>query len=82
MSENIKSKMSSIDWQDYSEVIELYESNLIYFDNFGNLTNKDSLLDILGPWPWYILSCELFALGMGYLFLLPIRQKKITNYYD
>jgi hypothetical integral membrane protein (TIGR02206 family) len=30
-----------------------------------------SLMDVLGPWPWYILSLELIALGMCLLLYLP-----------
>lgn len=30
-----------------------------------------SLLDLLGPWPWYILSCELVGTGLFLLLYLP-----------
>lgn len=32
-----------------------------------------SLLDLLGPWPWYVLAGELVALGLLFLLSLPFR---------
>lgn len=33
-----------------------------------------SLLDLLGPWPWYILSLEAVGLGLFLLLYLPFRH--------
>ena len=33
-----------------------------------------SALDLLGPWPWYILACEPVALGCFLLLWLPFRK--------
>ena len=33
-----------------------------------------SALDLLGPWPWYILACEPFALACFLLLWLPFRK--------
>jgi hypothetical integral membrane protein (TIGR02206 family) len=33
-----------------------------------------SLLDVLGPWPWYILVGEFVAVGLFLLLYLPFRQ--------
>jgi hypothetical integral membrane protein (TIGR02206 family) len=36
-----------------------------------------SLLDLLGPWPWYILVTEGVALGLFLLLYLPFRQERM-----
>jgi hypothetical integral membrane protein (TIGR02206 family) len=37
-----------------------------------------SALDILGPWPWYIVSCEAVGLGLFLLLYLPFRPGRTT----
>lgn len=36
-----------------------------------------SLLDVFGPWPWYILACEAAGLVLFTLLYLPFRRKPI-----
>ncbi len=33
-----------------------------------------SLLDVMGPWPWYIVSCEVVGFGLFLLLYFPFRQ--------
>ena len=33
-----------------------------------------SLLDAMGPWPWYIVSCEAVGVGLFLLLYFPFRQ--------
>ena len=47
MRQSVKEKMNAINWQDNDEVIEFYESSPIYFDNYSELTNEESLLEML-----------------------------------
>jgi hypothetical integral membrane protein (TIGR02206 family) len=35
-----------------------------------------SLLDYMGPWPWYILSAALLALSLFALLDLPFRSRR------
>ena len=53
--------------------------NAIMGWNYGYLCHKPyapSLLDLLGPWPWYLLAIELLALVTFLILYLPWRLKK------
>jgi len=50
--------------------------DLIFHWDYGYLCQKPlrpSLLDYLGPWPWYLLSLEVLGLALFYILLLPWR---------
>jgi hypothetical integral membrane protein (TIGR02206 family) len=56
--------------------------NLAFGLNFGYLCHPPagrSPLDFLGPWPWYLLSLEVLALGLFVLLDLPWRRQRAVS---
>jgi hypothetical integral membrane protein (TIGR02206 family) len=56
-------------------VIFILVVNLLIGSNYVYLLSKPptaSLLDFLGPWPWYLLVCEVLALLMFFVVYFPV----------
>jgi hypothetical integral membrane protein (TIGR02206 family) len=61
--------------------VNAYAAAVLAFDlalgtNYMYLREKPAsgtLLDLLGPWPWYVLAGDLVALGLLWLLQLPFR---------
>jgi hypothetical integral membrane protein (TIGR02206 family) len=56
--------------------------NVLLGTNFGFLAHppiNPSLIDHLGPWPWYIVSFEIIGLALFFLLTLPFIRKNRTT---
>ena len=65
-------------------ILFLYFFNILFDANYMMLIRKPetvTLLDYLGPWPWYIFTGEALAIAVSYISLLPfwIFRKEGTN---
>lgn len=56
--------------------------NVVFHTNYMFLMSKPSqpsILDYFGPWPIYILTGEIFAIGIYLLLALPFEWKRIAS---
>ena len=53
--------------------------NTLLGTNFGFASHpphNPSLIDHLGPWPWYLVSMQAIALALFFLLALPFRRRE------
>jgi hypothetical integral membrane protein (TIGR02206 family) len=63
-------------------VIFIVIVNLLLGSNYVYVLHKPptaSLLDYLGPWPWYLLVCEILCLVLFFLAYLPVKVLAKTS---
>jgi hypothetical integral membrane protein (TIGR02206 family) len=56
--------------------------NTLFDTNYGYLQHKPlnpSLMDELGPWPWYIIAMEFLALAFFAIFALPFGRSMLAR---
>lgn len=74
-------------WRAFAMVL-IYAAAVGTFDrlsgaNYMYLMRKPaagSLLDVMGPWPWYLLSGAAAALVLFWLLWLPVRQRRQSEF--
>lgn len=62
--------------------VTIYGVNLLLQTNFGFVIEKPqgaSLLDVLGPWPWYIIWTLSIAAVIFYILSLPFKSSHQVN---
>lgn len=72
-----KGPLTAFLWADVYLVFA-FVVNLALKSNFGFVMHppeNPSLIDKLGPWPWYLLSFQVIALGIFKVLNLPFRKK-------
>lgn len=65
--------------------VPVYVINLLTGGNYMFLNHKPhsaSLIDLLGPWPVYLIGLELAAMGMFFLLYLPFAVQKLWSGRD
>lgn len=71
-----QSPLEAIGWA-FGYLLMVLGINPLLHTNFGfvsRLPDNPSLLDHLGPWPWYVGWSMLIALGVFFLLALPFRR--------
>ncbi len=61
-------------------MVIVYIINLLLGSNYLYLMHKPetaSLLDVMGPWPWYILALEAMGFALFFIFYLPFFIKDL-----
>ena len=61
-------------WWGNAYLVSIHRLNLILGSNYSYTMHKPaggSILDFFGPWPLYLLTGQLLALGLFWLFYLP-----------
>lgn len=56
--------------------------NAVFQTNYMFLCRKPaaaSLLDVMGPWPWYVVAGDVLAVGLFLLLALPFRRGAVTE---
>jgi len=62
--------------------IPVFILNLLIGSNYlfiNRPPDTPSLIDVLGPWPWYLLSLEALAIGIFLILYLPFAIKDWRN---
>lgn len=47
MTENINTELSNVDWENHDSIIEFYERNNLYFNNYDKFTNQDTIIELI-----------------------------------
>ena len=71
-----KGPLGALGWA-IAYVLLVLAVNRVLGTNFGFATrppDNPSLLDHLGPWPWYLVTSLAIALGLFFLLTLPFRR--------
>jgi len=66
MNSSIREEALKINWQKMEEVINFYESNQLYFNNYKTISSPDSIIEII-----QIKQRYIEALVKYYPFLVP-----------
>jgi len=48
MDEKLRHEIDEVDWNNSESVINFYEANKLYFDNYDLVNNIDSIIEIKG----------------------------------
>ncbi|MFS0865215.1 TIGR02206 family membrane protein [Fredinandcohnia sp. 179-A 10B2 NHS] len=80
--ENCRPTITSV-WKAFAALnviaVIVYFANKVTGGNYMFLARKPSnpsLIDLLGPYPWYILSLEIVALVMFFILYIPFLRKR------
>ena len=63
----IEEQLNNIDWKNHTQVIDFYESNLVYFENYQFINDQEKISDFIDIKLHYSNSAKYYFDVLGFI---------------